>query len=57
MGSVDRSNLDLSRFQFSCPGWWRGFTKGRVDHRAEAVNEHADWKAADWQRRKLEEMA
>lgn len=50
--TVDHSNLDLSRFRYSCPAWHDGFTRGRESGRRDAVSEGADWQRADWHRAK-----
>jgi len=52
---VDRSNLDLSRFRYSDPAWWRGFNRGAAQGREQARKEAADWRQADWQRGKMSE--
>lgn len=53
--SVDRTTNNLSRFQFSCPAWWAGFTRGRKFGRELAIYESADWRPADFNRGKIEE--
>jgi hypothetical protein len=51
---VNRADLDLSRFQFSCPAWWKGFLRGQAEGRRKAQDEGAEWSEADWQRGKIE---
>jgi hypothetical protein len=48
--TVDRTDNNLSRFQFSAPAWWAGFNAGRQTAREQAQKELADWRASDWQR-------
>jgi hypothetical protein len=48
--TVDRTDNNLSRFQFSAPAWWAGFNAGRQTAREQAQKELADWRAADFQR-------
>ena len=49
--TVNRANLDLSRFRYSCPAWWKGFCAGRLSERQTAEARGATWQYADWQRR------
>jgi hypothetical protein len=58
MTDVDRSNLDLGRYRYSCPAWWVGFCRGMASQRRAAVDESAsrdEWALADWRRGKINE--
>jgi hypothetical protein len=48
--TVDRTDNNLARFQYSAPAWWAGFNTGRRDARVQAQSEAATWEAVDWQR-------
>lgn len=60
MTSVNRNDNNLSRYQFSCPNWWRGFRLGLASGRMQAADEERQaghQSEADRQENKAKEYA